>query len=86
MSAVKIKEYRVTFGRKFGPPSFDLHKTFGKAHPDGWVSVFAETELEARTITLAVLGTEWSGIYDLKDVDWDMFPLGELARFGGEMS
>jgi len=71
-----MPSYFVTFGQQY---KREPHPTFGKAHPDGWLTVVAPDELTARDTVIGWLGTAWSFIYDEQpDLGW--FPRGELHR------
>ncbi len=76
-----MTEFRVTFGVKYRSAP---HPAFGKAHPDGWVTIVAPDEDTARKAAVDLLGDHWAFIYDPSALDpaWDeWFPLGELHRF-----
>jgi hypothetical protein len=90
-----MPEYRVTFGSQYGGQDYgaDPHPVGGYdfVHRDGWWTIVAPDESDARTLILAVLGTGWSNVYDQWQVrntdergaglDWPaMFPRGELLR------
>lgn len=71
-----MREWFVTFGSQYPR---EPHPTFEQAHRDGWVTVVAPDERAARRLTVELLGTAWSGIYEEQPESW-LFPLGELAR------
>lgn len=89
--AEPLLEWRVTFGQQYAR---DPHPTFGAAHPDGWVTIHARSEQAARDEAYTWLGRHWAFMYamagarsvsayaeDGDDVDWGLFPRGELHRF-----
>lgn len=70
-------KFIVTFGQKYRR---EPHPTFLEAHPDGWVSVDADTETEARAKVVARFGIAWSDLYPELDFleDRYLYPRGEL--------
>lgn len=68
-------DYKVTFGTRYrGEP----HPHFAPAHPDGWVTIRARNEWEARRVAHIILSDKWSGMYE-DELRESEFPLGELA-------
>jgi hypothetical protein len=78
-SAGPLQEFRVTFGLEY---SYKLHPTYAPAHPDGWLTIEAPDEVEARRVAVRLLGVHWSGIYPAEQDDpmWLLFPQGEVRR------
>ena len=73
-----LQEFRVTFGQRYPR---EEHPLWPQAHRDGWLAIEAPTAIAARVVALAVLGVHWSDIYGPDaDVDWSLFPRGELGR------
>lgn len=70
------KKWFVTFGQRY---RIEEHPFLPGAHPDGWVTIIADTMDEARQKAFEALGQHWSMIYDNIDPEW--YPMGELARF-----
>lgn len=71
-----MKEYRVTFGTKY---EHEPHPYFEDAHPDGWVSIWAETEEAAYEAAFRCLGQNWAFLYPAEEVTLRTYPRGELA-------
>lgn len=80
ISSDEMAVFRVTFGAQYPR---EPHPAFPAAHRDGYVAIEAPSEVEARIVALATLGTAWCDIYSPER--WPQvahyFPLGELARF-----
>ena len=79
-----MSEFRVTFGQRFRHehhPAFIAGQLDFEPDPDGWLTIVAEYESEARATAVALLGQAWAFLYRAPfDDDWDqMYPLGELA-------
>lgn len=75
----ELLEFRVTFGQRFHR---DEHPTFPAAHPDGWVTILAADRDTAHRAAMERLGQAWGSLYQQgDDIDWSMFPRGELARW-----
>lgn len=79
-----MSDYRVTFGQQYPR---EPHLKFPRAHRNGWVTIEAANYNAAHRIAFEVLGEQFAFVYDVArgecGPDWnDMFPLGELARFG----
>lgn len=73
-----MSEFRLTFGQQYRR---EPHPTFAAAHPDGWVTIVADTFEQARELVVREFGERWSGLYDPEDQDGlELYPLGELAR------
>lgn len=76
-----LREYRFTFGQKY---ALEVHPRFGAAHPDGWLTILAHDDLDARVAAVNLLGQEWAFMYpprELETVAWGhLFPRGELGR------
>jgi hypothetical protein len=75
-------EYRVTFGQRFRR---DPHPRFPAAHPDGYVTIHAADEHDARRLVVANLGGEWAFLYgpNMDPQDGErLYPMGELAVLG----
>ena len=79
MKNPELKEYRFTFGQKYRR---EEHPTFPAAHPDGYVTVIATDESQARNAVVGLIGTAWAFCYVAPFTDdWaQCYPLGELAR------
>lgn len=79
-----MKKYIITFGQKY---RFERHPYLPKAHPDGYVTIFAREENEARIKAAQLCGTNegkyafYAFLYDAEDFDYSLYPLGELARY-----
>lgn len=73
-----LVEYHVTFGQKYRR---EPHPTFPKAHPDGWVTVWAHDEDKARQITVKRLGRAWAFLYGPDTWEPSWYPLGNLATW-----
>ena len=71
-----MKEYRVTFGQKYDR---EPHPFFNDAHPDGWVSIWAEGEEQAYEAAFTCLGLNWAFLHPAEAVSLRMYPRGELA-------
>lgn len=77
-----MNKYYITFGQKYRN-----EKHPGGGHPDGWVTVYANSMGEARALISNVLGIQWAFIYDETDFKADHFSKGELYAIhmeGGE--
>lgn len=72
-----MKEYFVTFGQQY---RHEPHPKAKYAHPDGWLTIVAETMKEAREKAFAELGDKWGFIYEHDDFQRHYFPEGELHR------
>lgn len=74
-----MNTYCVTFGQQYrqGP-----HPKVRYAHPDGWLTIEAESEGEARDKAFSELGQYWSFLYEEGKFEESKhyFPLGELHR------
>lgn len=60
------------------------HPSLLVAHPDGWLTVYAEDELDARRIVCTHIGGAWAFIYEapFEDDSWQLYPRGELHQMG----
>lgn len=72
-----MAEFRVTFGDIYRN---NKHPKVGWAHPDGYVTVEAKDEDEARLKIFALLGPHWAFLWPAEEFDTKIFPLGELYR------
>lgn len=70
-----MAEYAVTFGQQYRN---DPHPRVKYAHPDGWLTIKASDEVEAREKAFAHLGINWAFLYPMEEFKKDYFPLGEL--------
>ena len=74
-------KFCVTFGQRF---AYDKHKTFEKAHPNGYVVINADNENEARQKAFDFLGSEWAFMYPeeefIKDECFTMYTRGVLEE------
>lgn len=74
-----MSEFYVTFGSQY---SYQPHPRFAIAHPDGWLTIVARGEEEARALAFDQLGERYSFIYGEDDKPTlGMYPRGELARW-----
>lgn len=82
-----MAEYRLTFGHRFAR---EPHPTFPAAHPDGWVTIIADTWEQARRFAFDHFGQSWAFLYTEEEFGADgswtqpmdvVFPRGELGRF-----
>lgn len=79
--AAGLTEYRVTFGQQY---AYVEHPKFRPASPNGWLTVYAPCEQDARDAVVGELSDDWSSLYpvDLEGIrvaDRQFYPLGELA-------
>jgi hypothetical protein len=49
-------------------------------HPDGYLTIEAKDETEARTMAFNELGQYWSNLYPEASFDKSYYPKGELHR------
>lgn len=73
-----MKRYYLTFGQKYRQNLHPLAVNGIYPHPDGWVTIEADTYDEAKEIAYVTFGVHWSFIYTLEP-DVGMFPRGELT-------
>lgn len=87
-----MAEYRITFGQQY---AIDPHPTFPAAHPNGYVTILAESYDEARDIAIRHLGRRFAFQYEQPPEGWTNHwtetgvhsrffrgePLRELARW-----
>jgi hypothetical protein len=79
--AAGLTEYRVTFGQRY---AYVENPAFKPASPNGWLTIYAPCEQDARDAVAGELGAYWSALYPI-DVEWirtadrEFYPLGELA-------
>lgn len=81
-----VQEYRFTFGMKY---SREEHPAFPAAHPDGWLTILARSEEQARAVAWAVIGAAWAFCYaePFDEAKWAQdHPLGELARIDASLT
>ena len=75
------KEFRVTFGRRY---LTEEHPTFPEAHPDGWFSILAANEDQARQRAFGWFGQAWAFIYPaecMTEEEWlRMYPRGQIHQ------
>lgn len=69
----------ITFGAQY---SHEEHPKWPQAHPDGWLTIEAENEIQAREIAVALLGLQWSTSYTAETLEPRFFPRGEIGRYG----
>lgn len=74
---MSLKNFYVTFGQRYRQ---EHHPFMANAHPDGWLRIEAETNAEARETAFDWLDVHWAFVYDEKDFDKSLFPLGELKH------
>jgi hypothetical protein len=67
-----MNKYYFTFGQRY---KREPHLQGG--HPDGWFTIQAHTEAEARQKMVSLCGSKWATSYDTEP-DRKTFPLGEL--------
>lgn len=67
-----MNTYYITFGQKY---RHEPHPLGG--HPDGWIEVHAEYEVEARQMIHKLCGSKWAFIYN-KQPDIAIYPRGCL--------
>jgi hypothetical protein len=87
-----LLEFRITFGQKHATKThlaFLAGRVDFDPHPDGWLTVLAPDETAARRLLHDRLELAWSWIYLpgnplWPEIDWSLFPLGELARWTTE--
>lgn len=72
-----LQEFRFTFGVKY---SHEPHPFWPGAHPDGWLTVLAVDEDEARTLVRPYIGNIYAFSYPLDRFKEEYHPMGELAR------
>lgn len=72
-----MAEFKVTFGPIYRNKQ---HPKVGWAHPDGYMTVVAENEDEARIKIHDLLGEHWAFIFPTDKMEDKFFPLGELYR------
>lgn len=66
----------ITFGVKYAT---EPHPLLSWAHPDGWLTVEADTYEHARAIAFAITGGKHA--FDYRDEpNQDIYPLGEIHR------
>ena len=70
-----MKNFYVTFGRKYRTVG---HPKARYIHPDGYVTIIAKDETEARRITMLEFGQHWASMYDDETLQKEYFPLGSL--------
>lgn len=68
--------YYLTFGPKYAT---EEHPHFPHAHPDGWVEITANSELDARNEVYNCLGYKWAFIYNDKNFNPVMYSAGRIA-------
>lgn len=71
-----MRKFYVTFGFDYATRP---HPLFPLAHPEGWVTIVAADEIQARAFAMMTFGTYWAFIYDYEP-SIQMHPLGELAQ------
>lgn len=62
------------------------HPTFPAAHRDGYVTIDAPSEADARCVARRHLGNAWGNILPAHPTTPALYPLGELARIRGDFS
>jgi hypothetical protein len=77
MEGTPVSEFYVTFGQRYRR---EAHPRMAEVHPDGWVTIEADTYRVARSATGVLFGTEWCWLYEAHP-GAHYFPRGELARF-----
>lgn len=81
-----MTEFRVTFGSQYGSEQYgaDPHPVGGydHVHRDGWWTIVAPDYDKARALVAAVLGQQWSDLYDAEThrMNEHLYPRGELLR------
>lgn len=68
-----MSQYRLTVGQKYR-----TEKHPQGLHPDGWVTINADTYDEARQKAFQNFDLSWAFIYSVDELDDKMFPRGEL--------
>jgi hypothetical protein len=84
-----MAEFRITFGQRYYReyhPAFVEGRIDFEPDPDGWVTVIAEDEGQAREMAFAQLGRAWAFVYpEPFGPEWMLFhPDGELGRLTRE--
>jgi hypothetical protein len=81
MTAPKQNFY-VTFGQQY---KREVHSMLAPAHPDGWLRVVAENEIEARMAVMKKIGYQWAFMYGEDEFTTvaKHFPRGELGVVEG---
>lgn len=76
-------KFAVTFGQQYPR---EPHPRLPVAHRDGWLTINADNEGQAREMAYEALGTAWSFIYTEAEMEQFKvdFPLGELAVLPAE--
>lgn len=72
-----LQEFRFTFGVQY---SHEPHPYWAGAHPDGWLTVLAADEDEARAMVRPYIGNVYAFSYPKDRHDPSYYPRGELAR------
>jgi hypothetical protein len=88
----ELTEFRVTFGQRYRReyhPSFIAGRIDFEPDPDGWVTVLAPHENDARQLIWDRLHNGWAFLYLMPTMDenasaWELYPAGELARWTTE--
>lgn len=70
-------KYYVTFGQQY---SRNPHPKVTYAHPDGWLTIEADSYAEMREKAFEELGPHFATSYDEQSFEPKWFPLGELHK------
>lgn len=71
-----MPKYYLTFGTKYAE---EQHPYFHNAHPDGWVEIESQSEMEARVEAYDLFEDKWAFIYDEKNFNPTNFRAGRIA-------
>lgn len=71
------KRFIITFGQKYRR---ETHPTFAKAHPDGWVVVVADDDMQARLEVIHRIGREWAFLYSSAEFEALTRPVAPLRQ------
>lgn len=69
-------KFYITFGSQY---RHEEHPNYSDAHPDGWFTIHADSEAEARDLAFARFGSHWSFLYPEEDFETHYYPRGELG-------
>lgn len=78
-----MKNFYFTFGQKC---THETHPNYPKAHPNGWVTIVADSYEAAREKSKDIFGLkggllQFAFQYDDSDFKPQYFPIGEIERF-----
>lgn len=71
-----MPKYYLTFGIQYAE---EQHPYFHNAHPDGWVEIESQSEMEARVEAYDLFEDKWAFIYDEKNFNPTNFRAGRIA-------